>query len=93
MTPLKRLATRYVLANPGKEYLILQPDANAEPFTVTLDAGGYGVEWFNVNSRETAKGRKLTVKDAGDASLTAPFTEPGPAVLYLKKSERKQKGD
>ena len=50
-------STGYALANPGQEYLVLQPSETAEPFTVTLEAGSYQVEWFSVNGRETQSGR------------------------------------
>ncbi len=77
-------STGYVLSNPGKEYLVLQPNATADPFTVTIEAGTYSVEWFNVNGRETKKGEKVAVKSSGDTSFTAPFADP--AVLYLKRA-------
>jgi len=46
-------STGYALANAGEEYLVLQPNEAADPFTVTLGAGTYTVEWFSVNSRQT----------------------------------------
>jgi hypothetical protein len=30
-------STSYALANPGEEYLVLQPAELADPFTVTMD--------------------------------------------------------
>ena len=45
MTPRGDLSsTGYALANPGQEYLVLQSDEPAKPFTVTLVAGSYRVE-------------------------------------------------
>jgi hypothetical protein len=79
-------STGYVLANPGEEYLVLQPSDAADPFTVTLDAGTYTVEWFNVATRETKKAGKLTVerdRSGESVSFTPPFAEAGPVVLYL----------
>jgi Family of unknown function (DUF6298) len=78
-------STGYVLANPSKEYLVLQPEDSANPFTVTLGAGTYTVEWFNVNSRKTKGADTVTVKRKGNTSFNAPFTRAGPAVLYLKR--------
>lgn len=78
-------STGFALANPGVEYLILQPSETGEPFTVTLQSGTYDVEWFNVNRRETKSAGKLTVKRNGKTKFSAPFEEPGPTVLYLKK--------
>ena len=86
MTPLGELSsTSYVLANPGEEYLVLQPSEAAEPFTVELNAGTYAVEWFSVNSRETKAGDDVTIKRKASPSFTAPFVQAGPAVLYLKR--------
>jgi hypothetical protein len=78
-------STGFVLANPGEEYLILQATDSADTFTVKLGTGTYTVEWYNVNSRETVSANKVIVKSSGDTSFKAPFAEPGPAVLYLKK--------
>ena len=42
MTPRGDLtSTGYALANPGQDYLVLQLDEPAKPFTVTLAAGSY----------------------------------------------------
>jgi hypothetical protein len=79
-------STGYVLANPGKEYLVLEPSETAEPFTVTLAAGTYIVEWFSVNGRETKNANKLTVKLEGTIRFTAPFA--GPSVVYLMQVGR-----
>ena len=79
-------STGYALANPGHEYLVLQPDENAEPFTLELAAGTYAVEWYAVNSRESREAEPITVGRDGPIDVTAPFEEPGPAVLYLKRT-------
>jgi hypothetical protein len=78
-------STGFALANPGEEYLILQPTDSAEPFTVTLDAGTYTIEWYSVNSRKTEGADSLTVERAESVGFTAPFAEVGPVVLYLKQ--------
>jgi hypothetical protein len=78
-------STGYVLADPGKEYLILEPAETADPFTVMLAAGSYAVEWYSVSSRETVGADKVTVDSSTTVSFGAPFEEAGPAVLYLKK--------
>ena len=76
-------STGFALANPGKEYLILDPSETADPFTVTLAAGAYTPEWYSVNSRETAGAGKVTVEGSTTISFSAPFEAAGPAVLYL----------
>jgi hypothetical protein len=78
-------STGYALVNPGEEYLVLQPSATTDPFTVTLSAGSYAVEWHSVNRRETRTGDQITSVREEDARFTAPFAEAAPVVLYLKR--------
>ncbi len=86
MLPLGALSsTGYALANPGREYLILQPSATADPFTVVLEAGTYTVEWFDVASRKTRDGATATIARPSREPFASPFG-PGPAVLYLKRA-------
>jgi hypothetical protein len=77
-------STRYALADPGREYLVLQPDETTDEFTVELDAGTYTVEWFNVNNREKAMADPVTAKTPGKTGFHSPFKGTGPAVLYLR---------
>jgi hypothetical protein len=79
-------STGYALANPGVEYLVLQPDETAEGFMVELAPGSYAIEWYSVASRETRQTGTLVVERAGGVSFTASFARAGPVVLYLKKS-------
>ena len=78
-------STGYVLANPGQAYLVLEPGETAEPFTVTLDAGTYTVEWFSVASRETQEADELRLESSGSLRFTSLFGVTGPSVLYLKR--------
>ena len=78
-------STGYALANPGEEYLVLQPTEAAGPFSVTLDPGTYAVTWFSVEARETVETGEATVEDSTAVSFSAPFEPGGPAALYLKK--------
>lgn len=79
-------STGFALANPGQEYLILQPGDTADPFTVKLDPGAYRVEWFSVNRRETQIGGQIVVDSVGDPKFMSPFEQAGPVVLYLKQA-------
>ena len=80
MQPRDDLAsTRFALANPGREVLVLQPDDGS--FRVTLEAGAYEVEWYSVDTRETQRGDDLTSHN-GETTLRAPFA--GPCVVYLR---------
>ncbi len=78
-------STGFALANPGEEYLILQPGDSADPFTVQVEPGTYKVEWFSVNTRETKHDGQITVDSVGDPKFMSPFETAGPAVLYLKQ--------
>jgi hypothetical protein len=90
MQPRQDLSsTGYALANPGEEYLVLQPSGAADPFTVRLAAGTYTVEWFGVDSRRTMGAGEVTVERDEDIGFTAPLAEPGPAVLYLRRPARR----
>lgn len=78
-------STGYALAHPGHEYLVLQPNELAQPFTVTLAAGSYQVEWYNINSRQTVEGDLVVIAHDGSRHFIPLFTEAGPVVLYLKQ--------
>ena len=82
MEPREDLSsTGYLLANPGVEYLALQPEP-AQAFTVTLEPGTYAVEWFGVDGRETVEAAEVTAGEAGPMRFETPFV--GPGVVYLK---------
>lgn len=84
MTPRNDLSsTAYCLANPGKEYLIYQPEPNTS-FSVNLKTGTYSYEWFNPGSGTIASKVTFTAI-AEKQSFTPPFT--GDSVLYLIASE------
>jgi hypothetical protein len=88
MTPRSDLSsTSYVLANPGKEYLVLQPNEGVSPFTVKLELGTYTVEWFSISLRQTESDGEKIVKRSGAITFTPKTTMTGPFVLYLKRRE------
>ena len=76
-------STCYPFANPGREYLILQPSESGASFTVTPVPGTYRVEWFDVNGRETCSADDVTIDSP--VAVTPPFVPAGPAVLYLSR--------
>ena len=78
-------STGFALANPGEEYLVLQPAETTDSFTVMLESGTYAIEWFSVNIREIKSVSEITVKNEGNNSFLPPFEEKGPSVLYIKK--------
>jgi len=75
-------STGYALANPGEEYLVLEPDGDGRAVTVELAAGQYSVEWFNVASRDVAAADPVTVGADGRVELAPPWPTD-PAVVYL----------
>ena len=86
MEPLGDLSsTGYTLANPGEEYLVLQPDERVDSFTARLEANTYSVRWHSVVSRETKDAGTMEIEDGDNTTFTAPFAEAGPAVLHLKR--------
>jgi hypothetical protein len=76
-------STGYALADPGSEYLVLEPHGDGRTFAVELPAGSYTVEWFDVAARETTAAGTRTLERAGAAEFSAP-PGSGPAVLYLR---------
>lgn len=84
MRPQGKLSTTgYVLANPGKEYLVFQSDKGR--FTLNLKAapGVFQGEWLDINGNRTTP---LEPAQGGAVrTFRTPF--PGPAAMYLKRKE------
>jgi hypothetical protein len=78
-------STGFALADPGIEYLILQPNETADPFTIALTPGQYAVEWHSLTSRDTAPGAALTVPDDSKINISAPSEIVGPVVAHLRR--------
>jgi hypothetical protein len=77
-------STGYALANPGREYLVLQPGGAAGSLTVLLEPGTYTAEWFGIEGRATVAGDATTVEGSAPTSFSPPSELSGPTVLYLK---------
>jgi hypothetical protein len=75
-------STGYVLASPGREYLILQPERESHTFNAKLVAGTYKTEWYAVETRKLVAGEELVVRNTDVVTLQAPFV---PAVLHLRR--------
>jgi hypothetical protein len=89
MAPRGELSsTGYALANPGQEYLVLEPSGAADPVTVLLEPGTYQVEWFSIQDRYTIPGAATTVERSTGIRFGPPSAASGPAVLYLRKVGR-----
>jgi len=87
-TPSKEVSsTRYALGDPGKEYLVYQPEAG-KSFTVNLKAGKYRLEWFNPDSGKVQEESSLEA-DRSSKTFKAPFA--GDAVLYLKAQKQEER--
>jgi hypothetical protein len=85
MQPRQDLSsTGYALADPGREYVVLQPDAAAGRFTVTLEPGTYQAEWFSIQGRQKVPGQAMAVERSAAVGFRAPSEASGPIVLYLK---------
>lgn len=81
MRPLENLSsTKFCLANPGKEYLVYQPESGVE-FSVALPAGKYAFEWFDAAAGKTAAPGQ--VQASGEKTrFKPPFASE--AALYLR---------
>jgi hypothetical protein len=87
MTPRGDLtSTRYALANPGSEYLVLQPKER-ESFGLELVAATYSVEWFDVDSRQTTVAESIRLASDGEHRFSPP-DGAGSSVLYLRRIDR-----
>jgi hypothetical protein len=77
-------STRYCIANPGHQYLVLRPGSSGS-FTVDLSAGSgkdFSVEWLNIADGSVQIAG--TVAGGSSAqSFTSRFFEP--SVLFLNK--------
>ena len=72
-------STGFALADPGQEYVTLQPDAT-EPLSITLDPGRYAVRWYGLVAADLVASEELSVDESGPCSLEAP---DAPAVVHL----------
>jgi hypothetical protein len=80
--------TRFALADPGNEYLILQTSETGAAFTVTTTPGQYAVEWHSLLTRETVPGATLAVDHADPINVSPPFAVAGPSVVHLRRISR-----
>jgi hypothetical protein len=87
MTPHEELAsTKYCLANPGVEYLALQPRAGWIRLDLKAYPREFAVEWFNINTGETIDGG--AVRGGDSPGFVPPFGAP--AVLHVKAIDKAQ---
>jgi hypothetical protein len=85
MEPRSELSsTGFVLANEGREYVVLQPTGSTDPLTVTLEPGTYEAEWFSIEAREILKADRVSVDGATALPFTPPSSTTGPVVLTLR---------
>jgi hypothetical protein len=78
-------STGYALADPGQEYLVLQPNQADGRFTVRLEPGTYTAEWFSIQDRQTIPAEATTLERSAAIGFSAPSELSGPTVLYLKR--------
>jgi hypothetical protein len=78
-------STGYALADPGREYLVLQPDDRGAAFTLTVTMGVYAANWHGVNDRDARAAGDVTVERDGATSFRPPAAITGPAVLHLAR--------
>ena len=79
-------STTYCLAEPGREYLVYQPQGGEE-FTVRVEPGTYEVRWLNCSTNERSSGDALKVP-GGRQSFVTPFGQPAVLHLTLRMPDR-----
>jgi len=72
-------SSKYCLAVPGSEYLVLLPTGGSVTVNLSGVTGSRSVEWFNPSNDQTTAGG--TVSGGGSVDFTAPFS--GMAVLFI----------
>jgi hypothetical protein len=75
-------STGYVLANPGHDYLVLQPEPGAELW-VDLADGVYEVAWFDITERRRVEAADVNADGDTRVAFSPPPSVAGPAVLIL----------
>ncbi len=81
MTPRADLAsTGYCLANPGKTYLVYQPQPEGQTFTLDVGTGSFQTEWIDCETGETRQISQVE-NNRQETAFTPPFK--GSAVLCL----------
>ncbi|UCD00081.1 MAG: DUF4038 domain-containing protein [Phycisphaerales bacterium] len=82
--PLNDLSTTgHCLANPGRQYLIYQPEGGAK-LDVKLKEGKYSVEWFDPNAGKTVSKDQVSAEEQ-----QTTFSNPvkGEAILLICASD------
>lgn len=76
-------STGYCLADPGREYLVYQPESGLFKLILHGAVGPFDVEWFYPQTGETIPGKPFR------GGMAIDFTPPknGEVVLYLKKKD------
>jgi hypothetical protein len=87
-TPRAELSsTGYVLANPGVQYLVLQPEPGAELW-VDVAAGAYEVEWFDITERRRVEVADVVADGETRVAFNPPPSVTGPTILFLSMARR-----
>jgi hypothetical protein len=72
-----------LLANPGVQYLVLQPEPGSELW-VDLAVGAYEVEWFDITERRRFDAADVIAeRDTTRVAFSPPPSMTGPTVLFL----------
>jgi hypothetical protein len=76
MKPASALSsTRYALADPGQAYVVFEP--NEGDFSVELEPGTYGAEWFSPAERTWSAADPISADDGQPTTLTPPSAGGG----------------
>ncbi len=79
-------STGYALANPGEEYLVLQPLETTAGFTLAMKAGIYSGEWYSLATRKEKRAGAVSIRTDRAGSFRPPFAQASPTVLHPKRT-------
>lgn len=90
MEPHGELASSgYVMANPGVEYLIVNPADRGPDLTVRLSPGTYEAQWHGITTRCDHAGTPVSANPEGATTIRSPFLADDDAVLWLRRSQQR----
>jgi hypothetical protein len=84
MVPASSISsTRFALANPGRSYVVFQPDGGE--LTVDLQTGTYSGGWFSLADRTRAAVDLVSARGDGPTTFSPPAAGAG-WVLHLERA-------
>ena len=83
---LRAAGTRYVLAEPGKSYILYVAEPGAAAGIKDLPKGSYALDWLDTATGQTIAQSAVQGQD-GDARWDLPAGIAAPAALHIRKTQ------